>query len=520
MSMLPPPALLLLLALCGAPAAAFTTPPPSDGGQLTDELQLPDDLQLSEEDLQLLQLPDHQLDVLLQQLQAADPANGSRWSAAATTSERRRQCDEQGAGPPPPNHCRLTWDEALCWPESPPGTLVLLPCFKEFRGIIYPKGGNNTASRYCHVNGTWDATANYSDCIPLFSEVLPPPDEFRRSEYTSIIYLIGYSLSLASLTVATAIFAYCRDLRCLRNTIHANLFITYILTDSLWIITLSMELGVGHPTFTCVIAVLLHYCLVATFFWMFVEGVPLLVMITWALVKVRTSEPAGRLAAGGSPQLESLISDTGAANTMADGWSVAPVLDEQGGYSTQCRWLSSSHWDWIYLAPALLVLSFNIIFLMRIMWVLITKLRSTNSAETQQYKKATKALLVLLPLLGVTYILVLAPPTDYGMLETVFAYLQAVLISTQGLAVALIYCFFNSEVRASLRTHYRRWNMERSMAEFSGISHRQEGFPSSRRRSSATEMTYTVTEAGGQGCGRLRRASGNSQAGREQLATV
>ena len=63
--------------------------------------------------------------------------------------------------------------------------------------------------------------------------------------------------------------------------------------------------------------------------------------------------------------------------------------------------------------------------------MLITKLRSTNSAETQQYKKATKALLVLLPLLGVTYILVIAPPTDYGVLAQVFAYLQAVLISTQ-----------------------------------------------------------------------------------------
>ena len=44
----------------------------------------------------------------------------------------------------------------------------------------------------------------------------------------------------------------------------------------------------------------------------------------------------------------------------------------------------------------------------------------------------------------------------------------------QGLAVALIYCFFNSEVRASIKTHYRRWNMERSMIEFSGINHRQE----------------------------------------------
>ena len=63
--------------------------------------------------------------------------------------------------------------------------------------------------------------------------------------------------------------------------------------------------------------------------------------------------------------------------------------------------------------------------------MLITKLRSTNSVETQQYKKATKALLVLLPLLGVTYILVLTPPTEDGLLAQVFAYLQPIINSTQ-----------------------------------------------------------------------------------------
>ena len=46
--------------------------------------------------------------------------------------------------------------------------------------------------------------------------------------------------------------------------------------------------------------------------------------------------------------------------------------------------------------------------------------------------------------------------------------------SHQGLVVALIYCFFNSEVRASLKTHYRRWNLERSVTEMSGHCHRQE----------------------------------------------
>lgn len=34
-------------------------------------------------------------------------------------------------------------------------------------------------------------------------------------------------------------------------------------------------------------------------------------------------------------------------------------------------------------------------------------------------------------------------------------------VSFQGLTVALIYCFFNSEVRASITTHHRRWKMAR-----------------------------------------------------------
>lgn len=34
--------------------------------------------------------------------------------------------------------------------------------------------------------------------------------------------------------------SHCRDLRCLRNTIHANLFLTYILTSMLWLVPLAL----------------------------------------------------------------------------------------------------------------------------------------------------------------------------------------------------------------------------------------------------------------------------------------
>ena len=62
--------------------------------------------------------------------------------------------------------------------------------------------------------------------------------------------------------------------------------------------------------------------------------------------------------------------------------------------------------------------------------VLITKLRSANSAETRQYHKASKALLVLIPLLGITYLVLLYAPSD-GFLRHAFAFLRACLISTQ-----------------------------------------------------------------------------------------
>lgn len=62
--------------------------------------------------------------------------------------------------------------------------------------------------------------------------------------------------------------------------------------------------------------------------------------------------------------------------------------------------------------------------------VLITKLRSANNVETKQYRKAAKALLVLIPLLGITYLVVLMGPTE-GVGNYIFSVVRASLISTQ-----------------------------------------------------------------------------------------
>lgn len=62
--------------------------------------------------------------------------------------------------------------------------------------------------------------------------------------------------------------------------------------------------------------------------------------------------------------------------------------------------------------------------------MLITKLRSANTAETRQYRKASKALLVLIPLFGLTYLIVLYGPNE-GMGRKIFDIARAFLLSTQ-----------------------------------------------------------------------------------------
>lgn len=62
--------------------------------------------------------------------------------------------------------------------------------------------------------------------------------------------------------------------------------------------------------------------------------------------------------------------------------------------------------------------------------MLITKLRSANTVETRQYRKASKALLVLIPLLGITYLVLLYGPNE-GVGNYIFVVARAFLLSTQ-----------------------------------------------------------------------------------------
>jgi len=103
--------------------------------------------------------------------------------------------------------------------------------------------------------------------------------------------------------------------------------------------------------------------------------------------------------------------------------------------------------------------------------VVIKKLRFSSSTapaagdSDHQNWKAAKAMLVLIPLLGFTYLITIAGPTDkLSLAYYVFNHVRALLLSIQGFAVTLPYCFLNTEIKNVVRSRWARFQTARSSA--------------------------------------------------------
>lgn len=365
-----------------------------------------------------------------------------------------------------PGWCPAIFDGILCWIPTPPNTTASQPCMEEFHGLKYDATKN--ATRLCLAGGVWNNYTSYSECQErtVLPDVLPDVPAQDEIEITTIIYSIGYALSLITLSLALFIFIYFKEMRCLRNTIHTNLMLTYVLADFMWILSLTgfhiwgssdlmtIENAVSMHTdsYSCLILfTLLHYFTLTNFFWMFVEGLYLYMLVVETFTRENIKLRAYLLIGWGSPVAVIALWIIARSNAYE-----APPSAEGVRH---CSWLDRSWTDWICHVPAVIVLLINLLFLSRIMWVLITKLRSANNVETEQYRKGCKALLVLIPLLGVTYILFISGPQS-----AIYSIIRTILLSTQGLAVGLLYCFLNTEVQHTLKHRWLRWREARSLA--------------------------------------------------------
>ncbi|XP_030626134.1 corticotropin-releasing factor receptor 1-like, partial [Chanos chanos] len=357
--------------------------------------------------------------------------------------ESSNQTDTNSSG-----FCGVSVDGlGTCWPRSSAGDMVTRPCPERLYGVPY--NTSNNVYRRCLANGTWDSKGNYSQCRAILNIQRKSKIHYRVAV---IINYLGHCLSLVTLLLAFSLFLCLRSIRCLRNIIHWNLIGAFILRNATWFIvqfSMNPQVHESNVLWCRLVTAAYNYFHMANFFWMFGEGCYLhtAIVLTYSTDKLRKWM---FICIGWCIPFPIIVV-----------WAIGKLY-----YDNEKCWFGKRagvYTDYIYQGPMILVLVINFVFLFNIVRILMTKLRASTTSETIQYRKAVKATLVLLPLLGITYMLFFVNPGEDEVSQIVFIYFNSFLQSFQGFFVSVFYCFLNSEVRSAVRKRWHRWQDKHSI---------------------------------------------------------
>lgn len=338
-------------------------------------------------------------------------------------------------------HCPRQWDGWACIEDTLAGQVakVTCPSYIYFYGDPPPESCPTYGSKVCNSNGTWLQKTDYITC--------GQEETLRRRIFVNIA---AFAVSVVFLIPAVIIFLSYKQLRVPRITMHTNLFVSLILNGIIVIIYKSviglntLEKGsfdiISTNSASCKFALALtKYTRMTTYMWMFCEGFYLHKLIVAAFAEQK------RLT------IYYII-----------GWvfPIFPVmafalmrkfLDDNG-----C-WMLPGGYEWIINAPMVISLALNLAFLCNIIRVLITKLQATHSNEPSQYRKAVRAVLVLVPLFGLHFLLTISlPNAGHCIAIDLYYYFGHLIDGLQGFIVSLIFCYFNGEVMNLLKRSYNR----------------------------------------------------------------
>ncbi|XP_048876434.1 calcitonin gene-related peptide type 1 receptor-like [Brienomyrus brachyistius] len=341
--------------------------------------------------------------------------------------------------------CNRTWDGWLCWDDTEAGITSDQFCPDYFDNFDLTE----MVTKICTESGHWfihpesnRTWTNYTSCRK--TQIIEGGITAMNLLYLA---LIGDGLSLISLFISLGIFFHFKSLSCQRITLHKNLFFSFVLNSiaSIWLMTSTKnnEVVQQNPT-SCRLSMLIHlYLFGCNYFWMLCEGIYLHTLIVVAVFAEKQHLMWYYLLGWGFPLIPALI------------YAVA-----RSYYHNDNCWISSNT-SLLYIihGPIVAALLVNLFFLLNIIRVLITKLKVTHQTETSLYMKAVRATLILVPLLGIQFVLWPYKPHSHVASE-VYDYIMQILIHYQGLLVATIFCFFNGEVQGVLRRHWNQYRIQ------------------------------------------------------------
>lgn len=342
----------------------------------------------------------------------------------------------------PGAYCPGVFDGWVCWPDTPADTTVYRPCPWFITGFDRNLNGH----KECLENGSWfkhpetgKAWTNYTSCVNL--------SELEWELMIVRLQETGYLVSLLALLISLGILFHFKSLRCTRIILHMNLFSSFAVNNALWLLFFffSVDNAKANPLWCRWLHVVTHYFLLTNYFWMLAEGLYLHTVLVNAF--------------GAEDRLVKWL--------FVLGWVIPwPIIttyaawrgsDPDPEVTKECWMNEERPYFQVMAVPVCLSLALNFVFLINIVRVLWTKLRagpqvgSHAERPSRTLLQATRATLLLLPLLGLQYILTPFQPEKLSPFRPYYDVTSSIFTSFQGLAVAILYCFCNGEVLAQMR---------------------------------------------------------------------
>ncbi|XP_022784545.1 adhesion G protein-coupled receptor L4-like [Stylophora pistillata] len=250
----------------------------------------------------------------------------------------------------------------------------------------------------------------------------------RDVNVLEIITYIGLSLSITGFLLTITLYFFLTDVRQPLPQIRLGL---------------SVSLGAGQTIFLAGInatenkalcitsAVLMQYFLMAAFGWMLVEGNYLYLFVV-KVYNINTKMYLYHVMSWGFPVVMVAIS-----------LGIAAEKDGIKSYiSDEHCWMSSANnLIWIFISFVVVIEVINILILARVIREMTT-MQPRGEKQMQQIRLGIRACVVMIPLLGITWLFGLLSPVHKA-----FSYIFTILNSTQGFLIFILHCARNSQIR-------------------------------------------------------------------------
>ncbi|XP_033710082.1 adhesion G protein-coupled receptor E5 isoform X2 [Tursiops truncatus] len=253
----------------------------------------------------------------------------------------------------------------------------------------------------------------------------------------ALITKVGLALSLVCLLLCILTFLLVRPIQGSRTTVHLHLCICLFVGSTIFLAGIENE-G-GQVGLRCrLVAAMLHYCFLAAFCWMSLEGVELYFLV------VRVFQGQGL-----RKRWLCLIGYGVPLFIVA----VSAAIKSQGYGRPQYCWLDHANgFLWSFLGPVTFIVLCNAVIFVITVWKLTQKFSEINP-DIKKLKKAR-----VLTITAIAQLFVLGCTWVFGLFlfdqrSWVLCYVFSVLNSLQGLFLFVLHCLLNKKVREE----YRRW---------------------------------------------------------------